>query len=202
MDEIGLIRAAKKGDLNAFNRLVLNYQELIYNQAYRIMGEQPSAEDATQEAMIKAYKNIRSFRGGSFRAWLLTIVTNGCYDEIRRRKRRPTVPLEPLNQDDEEIESPVWLTDPSEGPEDAAERSDLRNALHHCLGSLPDDFRLVVILVDIQGLDYAETAQVIGKPVGTVKSRLARARVRMQDCLMRFRELFPIPIRLEREGIP
>lgn len=202
MDEIGLIRAAKQGDLTAFNRLVLAYQELVYNQAYRIMGEQAAAEDATQEAMIKAYKNIRSFRGGSFRAWLLTIVTNSCYDEIRRRKRRPTVPLEPINQDDEEIESPVWLTDPGESPEDAAERSDLRDALHHCFSSLPEEFRLVVLLVDVQGMDYTETAKVIGRPVGTVKSRLARARVRMQDCLMRFRELFPIPIRLEREGTP
>lgn len=191
MDEIDLIRQAAHGDLDSFNRLVLLYQNMVYNQAFRMIGEQESAEDAAQEAFIAAFRNIRSFRGGSFKAWLLRIVTNLCYDELRRRKRRPTQPLEPLDDDNEEIETPRWLSDPGESPEDEVERSYLSKAIQHCLQDLPVEFRSVVILVDIQGLDYAEASVALGKPLGTVKSRLARARVRLQECLRGFGELLP-----------
>jgi RNA polymerase sigma-70 factor (ECF subfamily) len=200
MDEIALIQAAKQGDLDSFNRLVLAYQDLVYYQAYRVMGEREGAEDATQEAFILAYRKLKSYRGGSFRAWLLRIVTNTCYDELRRRKRRPTTPLEPLNNDDEEIESPGWLADPSESPEEASERSDMRAALRYCLEELTPEFRTIVVLVDLQGLDYAEAAQVIGKPLGTVKSRLARARFKMRACLQQFWELLPAAYRLVSES--
>jgi RNA polymerase sigma-70 factor (ECF subfamily) len=94
------------------------------------------------------------------------------------------------------------MADPSESPEEAAVRSDIREALKHCLGELPPDFRSVVILVDVQGLDYAEAAQAIGKPLGTVKSRLARARVRLRDCLSGFGELLPAAFRLVKESKP
>ncbi|MGW8143521.1 MAG: RNA polymerase sigma factor, partial [Anaerolineales bacterium] len=116
MDENGLIEDARHGDLDAFNRLILAYQDRVYNQAYRVLGEAQAADDATQEAFISAYKNLRSFRGGSFRAWLLRIVTNACYDELRRRKRRPTTSLEPVDDAGEEIESPHWIADPGELP--------------------------------------------------------------------------------------
>src|SRR6185503_20528247 len=96
MDEPVLIREAQHGDLTAFNRLVLEYQSALYNVAYRIMGDVDSASDATQEAFISAYKNIRGYRGGSFKGWLMRIVTNACYDELRRRKRRPAASLEAL----------------------------------------------------------------------------------------------------------
>src|SRR5512143_4025106 len=111
MDETALIQAARQGDLDAFNRLVLAYQDQVYAQAYRMMGEMEAAEDATQEAFISAFRSIQSYRGGSFRAWLLRIVTNASYDELRRRQRRPTTPLEPVDADEEEIESPQWLAD-------------------------------------------------------------------------------------------
>lgn len=199
MDEVALIRAAREGDLNAFNRLVLEYQDLIYNQAYRILGEPLAADDATQEAFISAYRNLRSYRGGSFRAWLLRIVTNACYDELRRRKRRPTVPLEPLDDAGEEIESPAWMENGSESPEESAERSELARAIQDCINELPAEFRAVVALVDVQGMDYAEAADAIDKPLGTVKSRLARARVRLRDCLQSFWELLPATFRLGSE---
>ena len=202
MDEPALIKAARKGDLDAFNRLVLAYQDMLYNQAYRMMGERGSAEDATQEAFISAFRKLKQYRGGSFKAWLLRIVTNACYDELRRQKRRPTTPLEPHNQDGEEIESPAWITDPGESPEQAAVRADMRAALHHCLEEIPPDFRAVVILIDIQGLDYTEASQAIGKPLGTVKSRLARARLRMRNCLQQFWELLPSTYRLVSEKQP
>lgn len=200
MDEAALIRAAQKGDLEAFNGLVLAYQDLLYNQAYRVIGEQGAAEDATQEAFISAYRKLHTYRGGSFRSWLLRIVTNACYDELRRRKRQPVVPLKPRSADDEELESPAWMVDPGELPEQALQRRELADAIQRCLDQLSVDFRMVVVLVDVQGLDYAEAAQVIEKPLGTVKSRLARARGRMQDCLRKFRELLPSAFRLREEA--
>jgi len=197
MDETGLIQDAQGGDLEAFNRLILAYQDRVYNQAFRVLGEYQSADDATQEAFISAYKSIRSFRGGSFRAWLLRIVTNACYDELRRKKRRPTTPLEPVDDEGDEIESPNWIADPGESPEDNIARGELANAIQACLDQLSEDFRVVVVLVDVQGLDYIEASQVIGKPLGTIKSRLARARSRMRECLQGFWELLPHSMRLE-----
>jgi len=200
MDEVYLIENAQRGDLDAFNSLVLVYQDYVYNQAFRVLGDEAAASDAVQEAFVAAYHNIRSFRGGSFRAWLFRIVTNACYDELRQRKRKPTTSLEPLDDSGEEIESPQWLADPSEGPEEALVRSQLANAIQHCLEGLPAEYRMVAVLVDVQGMDYDEAAQVIQTPLGTVKSRLARARLRLRDCLQGFGELLPVIFRLEREG--
>lgn len=200
MDEPGLIKAARQGDLDAFNRLVLAYQDIVYTQAYRMMGDVEAAEDATQEAFISAYQHLSSYRGGSFRGWLLRIVTNACYDELRRRKRRPTIPLEPLDSENEEIESPSWLADITELPEESALRAELGRAIQRCLDELPDEFRTMVVLVDVQGLDYQEAAQAAGAPVGTVKSRLARARMRLRDCLLAVWELLPSAYRLVDEG--
>jgi RNA polymerase sigma-70 factor (ECF subfamily) len=197
VNEIALIQAARDGDLDSFNRLVLAYQDLVYNQAYRMIGEEESADDATQNAFISAYNHLSSFRGGSFKAWLLRIVTNACYDELRRRKRRPTIPLEPVDDAGEEVESPSWMVDPTDRPEEQVQRLELQNAIQHCLDKLPDDFRSAVVLVDVQGLDYSEAAESIGTPIGTIKSRLARARLRLRDCLNGFAELLPAGVRLE-----
>jgi RNA polymerase sigma-70 factor (ECF subfamily) len=203
VDESALIRDAQKGDLEAFNRLVLAYQQLVYNVAYRVMGDPASAEDATQEAFISAYRSVARFRGGSFRAWLLRIVTNACYDELRRRKRKPSSSLEALTLD---VGEPV-ISDASDlhtlpmKPDTAAEQAELARAIQDCLNHLPDDFRAVAVLVDVQGYDYQEVAAVIRKPLGTVKSRVARARARMRDCLQRYRELLPETYRLEDEAV-
>jgi RNA polymerase sigma-70 factor (ECF subfamily) len=200
MDEEALIKAAQGGDLDSFNRLVVNYQDQVFSHAYRMMGEDESAADATQDAFISAFRNLRSFRGGSFRAWLFRIVTNACYDELRRRKRRPTSSLEPLDDTGEEVESPAWLADQSDTPEQKIERIELEEAIQHCLDGLPEDFRSVVVMVDVNGLDYIEAAQSIGKPVGTVKSRLARARGRLRDCLKGIAELLPSKFRQGEES--
>ena len=99
MDEPALIKEAQRGDLDSFNTLVLSYQDMLFNTALRIMGDEDAAADATQEAFLSAFRAIKSFRGGSFKAWLLRTVTNACYDELRRQKRRPTTPLEPETDD-------------------------------------------------------------------------------------------------------
>ena len=201
MDELELATAAKSGDLNAFNRLVLIHQEMAYNLACRILSDPDSAEDATQLAIIAAYNNIKGFKGGSFKAWLLRIVTNQCYDELRRQKRKPNIPLEPVSQqDNEEIESPDWLADDNPSPEKAIEIAELDGAIQHCLDDLPDEFRMIVVMVDVEGFDYKDVSQAVSCPLGTVKSRLARARLRLQDCLRGFRELLPEKFRLEDEA--
>ena len=201
MDEHALIQEAQRGSLDSFNTLVLTYQDMLYNTALRIMGDGETAADATQEAFLSAFRAIKFFRGGSFKAWLLRTVTNACYDELRRQKRRPSVPLEPETEDGEEMETPRWLADPSMSPEEEAEADELEHAIQHCLDELPAEFRTVVVLTDIQGMDYKEVAVAARVPLGTIKSRLARARLRLRECLQSFWELLPASFRLEEEGI-
>ncbi len=196
MDEPALIRSAQRGDLEAFNRLVLAYQDALFNAALRILGDEEQAADATQEAFLSAFRALNSYRGGSFKAWLLRTVTNACYDELRRRKRRPTTPLEPESGEGEEMESPRWLADPSASPEEQLDQVELEHAIQHCLDALPADFRAVVVLADIEGLDYREVARATRVPLGTVKSRLARARLRLRECMQAFWELLPAAFRL------
>jgi RNA polymerase sigma-70 factor (ECF subfamily) len=202
MDESALIQEAKQGDLESFNRLVLHYQSRVYNLAFRIMGDPAAASDATQEAFISAYKGLKKYRGGSFRAWLLRITTNACYDELRRLKRRPSSSLDDLTEKGVGLDESQSMSSspPAENPEVEAERSELRRAIEGCLQNLPPEFRTVAILVDVQGYDYRETSEVIGKPIGTVKSRVARARERLRECLNAYRELFPTGLRLGDEG--
>lgn len=195
MDLQDQISKSMEGDLDAFNQIVLEYQSMVYNQAYRVIGEPDAAADATQEAFISAYKKLHTYRGGSFKSWLLRIVSNACYDEFRRRKRQPVVPLIPENDQGEELESASWLEDPTENPEEFAQRKELSRAIQTCLNRLDINFRTVVILVDIQGMDYESAAAVINSPLGTVKSRLARARKGLQDCLREFKELIPRNLR-------
>lgn len=195
MDEPAIIRQAQSGDLEAFNQLVLAHQVLAFNVARRIMGDRDSAADATQEAFLSAYRAIRRYRGGSFRAWLMRIVTNACYDELRRRARRPASSLDQM----EEQGATSRLHDPAESPERAAQRAELTRAIEDCLNELVPEFRAVAILVDVQGFDYQEAAAAIGKPLGTVKSRLARARAKLRDCLRGVRELSPGSVRLSNE---
>ena len=201
MDEPSLIQSAIKGDLDAFNRLILAHQDLAFNVAYRMLNDEDLAADAVQNAFISAWKNLATYRGGSFKAWVMRMVTNGCYDELRRQKRRPTTPLEPINADDnEEIDSPQWMASDDPQPEATLEQAELEHALQHCLENLPPDFRTVVVLVDVQGMDYEEVAQSANAPLGTIKSRLARARLKMRDCLQGFQELLPAQFRLEGEA--
>jgi RNA polymerase sigma-70 factor (ECF subfamily) len=203
MDEPALIHEAQRGDLNAFNRLVMEYQSIVFNVAYRIMGDGDSAGDAAQEAFISAYKNLHGYRGGSFKGWLLRIVTNACYDELRRRKRRPAASLEALAvvETGPDAEGDAQLSSDIESPEHHAERAELGGAIQGCLDDLPDDQRLAVVLCDIQEMDYSEIAAIMGTALGTVKSRIARARLKLRDCLHHHPELLPASYRLEEEQL-
>jgi RNA polymerase sigma-70 factor (ECF subfamily) len=196
MDEAALIEQAKKGDVTAYNRLVLHYQQSVYNVAYRIMGERQSAEDVTQESFIAAYQSLQSFRDGSFKAWLLRIATNRCYDELRKYKRRPQSSLDDLA---EENESFTFLRDPAEGPEAQQLRLELIRAIERCLQGLPDDQRVTAVLCDVEGYDYNEIAHITRVSLGTVKSRMSRARTKLRDCLQGVAELLPATYRLGSE---
>jgi len=199
MDELSLIHSSQHGDLDAFNSLVLAYQDNLFNTALRILNDEELAADATQDAFLSAFRSINTYRGGSFKAWLMRTVINACYDELRRKKRRPTTPLEP-DVDGDEMDTPRWLADPALTPEGQLEADELEHAIQHCLDNLPSDFRAVVVLADIQGLDYREVAIAVKSPVGTIRSRLARARLRLRECLQSFRELLPVAFRLEKES--
>jgi RNA polymerase sigma-70 factor (ECF subfamily) len=199
MDEPSLIQSAQKGELEAFNTLILHYQDMVFNTALRILSDEDLAADAAQEAFISAFRSIATFRGGSFKAWLMRTVTNACYDELRRQKRRPTTPLEPDTADGDEMDSPKWLADPSMTPAQQSEADELEHAIQHCLDALPTEFRTAVVLADIQGMDYTEVAAASKVPLGTIKSRLARARLRLRECLRGFEELLPSAFRLESE---
>jgi len=200
MDELALIAAAKKGDLDSFNTLVLTYQHQVYNLAYRIMGDPAAASDATQEAVISAWRYMGGFRGGSFRAWLLRIVTNACYDELRREKRRPASSLESLYVEDPTPDADLPASQ-QESPEAFTQRRELNRAIQACIAQLPPDQRMVLVLSDVQGMSYEEIVEVTGANLGTVKSRLSRARAKLRDLLLENRELVPASYRLHSEGV-
>jgi RNA polymerase sigma-70 factor, ECF subfamily len=189
--ENSLIASAQYGDMDAFNTLTPHYQDMLYRIALRIVHDECIAEDALQEAMIHAFRHIRSFRGGNFKSWLARVTVNASYDELRRGKRHLSLPLEQYTQEGEEIESPEWMRDLSAGPEESAESSELMGALQQCIRALVPDYRLMVILVDMEGMSYEEAAQVARVPVGTVKSRLARARMQIRKSLRTYRSLLP-----------
>jgi RNA polymerase sigma-70 factor (ECF subfamily) len=183
VSELFLIEKALQGDLDAFNQLVLEYQSLAYNHAYALLGDQALAEDATQDSFIRVFQNLASFRGGSFRSWLLRIVTNMSYDFMRRTKRHPTRPLFPDDENGEETESPTWLADPSPSIEATVEEKEFSEGIYQILHELPDVYRSVITLVDLYELDYNEAAYILKVPIGTIKSRLARARLQMKEKL-------------------
>ena len=195
MDETYLIQQAQQGDVGAYNTLVLHYQDAVYNVAYRIMGEPGAAADASQEAFISAYKALSRFRGGSFKSWLMRIVTNACYDELRRRKRRPQSSLDQIVETFES--SPLLVSEGELGPEESRQWAEVIDAIGRCLQELPDEQRVVTVLRDVEGYDYNEIAEIMASTLGTVKSRLSRARSKLRDCLQGFGELLPAEYRLE-----
>ncbi|HEU0114196.1 MAG TPA: sigma-70 family RNA polymerase sigma factor [Thermomicrobiales bacterium] len=176
-----LLRAARAGDLDAFNLLVLRHERPVFNVCLRILRDVPAAEDATQDTFIRAWASLDSFRGEAVRPWLFRIATNRSYDLLRVRNRRSASSLE---AEPYEIE-PIWTSggQPDEAPDARALRGELSIHLERAIAALPEDQRTVVILADVQGLDYAEVAAATGAALGTVKSRLSRARGRLRQLL-------------------
>lgn len=190
-DEKDLIKAAQRGDLNAFNALILRYQNLLFGIALRMLGDEDTASDAVQEALISAFSKFRTFRGGSLRSWLARVTVNACYDEMRRKRRQREVPLEQFNMEGEEVEDLSWLIDPAARPEERYESYEMESAIQESLNQLTPAYREALVLVDIEGLSYEEASVAARVPVGTVKSRLARARLQVRSSLQGYRDLLP-----------
>lgn len=190
-----LVQASQRGELISFNVLVERYQRQVYNVALRLLGNPTEAEDVTQETFLLAYQHIQSFRGGIFRSWLLRIATNACHDVSRRSMRRPATSLDAYLEGEE---APRDIPGHDVGPEEMALRREQRQTLAQLLLKLPEEQRTVLVLSDVQGLNYEEITQATGEALGTVKSRLSRARARMRDLLLEHGELFPQVQRLTR----
>src|SRR5438477_2641687 len=187
-DEEQLIARSQRGDVNAFNELILHYQQTTYGVVYRMIGNADIAADVTQDAFIAAFRAIQSFRGGSsFRAWLLRIASNMACDHWRRIQRHPAESLESLTDEDEphaaDFLSTLTATGPEGNPEERLLTQELQALLQQAIEQLPLDQRVAVVLCDIQGLSYEEIAETTKTNLGTVRSRIARGRVRLRQYL-------------------
>ena len=185
-DDEHLVRSAQAGDLASFNLLVERYQAPVYNLVLRYVADRHLAEDVTQEAFIAAWRAIQTFKGGSFRSWVFKIAVNEARDLHRRSVRRPASSLDSLL---EEGASTGLDRDQGEGPEQSAISASTVRTVEECLRKLPEDQRIVVLLSDVQGLTYEEICDALGLPLGTVKSRLFRARGALRRLLIEAGEL-------------
>ncbi|MCU0487048.1 MAG: RNA polymerase sigma factor [Anaerolineales bacterium] len=192
MDALPQIQQAGLGDLEAFNQIVLENQSIVFNYVLWLVNDHASAEDLTQETFIRAFQHLRKYRGGSIRAWLLRIAANASLDELRRRKRHTMISLTCFTCEDEEVETPPWLKDPGSSTEEKIVRQELCECLQQHLNQLPEAYRQAILLVDVLEMDYAEAATAMGIPMGTVKSRLARARMLMRKRLVNASENSPL----------
>ena len=179
-DDAAILNRARNGDVDAFNRLVLDHERPVYSLAYRLLGNSEDAADATQEAFLNAYRAIQGFRGEAVRPWLFRIAVRCCYDQLRRRKRRREDSLEGDDDDDLSLDPPA---DTRLGPEPSAMRAETAAVIEHTLQQLPFDQRTIVSLCDVEGMSYEEAAAITNAELGTVKSRLSRARARLRDLL-------------------
>ena len=180
-DEDIWIREARQGSIDAFNCLVERFQTLAYGVAFRYLGNANDAADVTQDAFFSAYRALTTFRGGSFSAWLLRIVVNACHDAHRRSSRRPTSSMDIIV---EELGEAPWEDEQAPDPESEALSIEAREEIERALARLPDEQRLAIVLVDVEGLSYEEAAAAAGCAVCTIRSRLARGRSRVRDELL------------------
>jgi len=185
--EHDLIRQAQAGDRRSFDQLVTRAYPLVFNTAYRILGDHDAAADATQTSFVRAYRSLRTFRGSSsFTTWLYRIVSNVCLDMVRQRRRH----AQSLTLDsDDEPQTERDIPDESAAPERSALESELQRAVHQALQKLTPEHRLVLTLYDLAGFSYEEIAATLKLPLGTVKSRLNRARLALRDELRHRTEL-------------
>lgn len=191
-NEDSTIRRAAAGDLGAFNQLVATYQNLAFSVAYRTLQDEDAAADAVQESFIKAFRALPNFQGGSFKSWLIRIVSNSCYDYLRSQRRRAADSLDDFADDGEHTSA---IADPAELPQTYVERAELNQLIERGVATLPAEQRLVLVLCDIHGYSYEEIADQTGMPMGTVKSRINRARAKVRDYLLQYPELLPAAFR-------
>lgn len=181
--EQDLVKASQQGDLDSFNRLVLIFQDRIFGFVNHLVGDEELAADITQDAFIRAYQSLCNFRNGSFRSWLYRIAKNAAFDELRRHKKHPLVSIDQEDEEDDNTSLLSYLPSDEPSPELEYERYELKRTIQDALGKLSQDHRALIVLVDIQEFDYLEAAEALGINIGTVKSRLARARGQLRELL-------------------
>jgi RNA polymerase sigma-70 factor (ECF subfamily) len=183
-EDARLVARAKEGDVASFERLFRKYERRIYNLIYRMVGDRENAADLTQDTFVRAFDSLDSVKTGDyFLPWLWRVATNICRDFARRRKRRPTLSLDTKIEDEEGGRMDRQIQDSSTDPALLAEREDLAERMQQAIWLLDEDRRIVVLLHHIEGVDVQEIAQILGIPVGTVKSRLARGRSDLKELL-------------------
>jgi RNA polymerase sigma-70 factor (ECF subfamily) len=182
-DVASAIQAARLGDEWAFGSLVEQYRTGAERLAQQILRTEEAAADAVQEALIKAYRAMPRFQDGNFRSWFMRIVTNTCYDHLRRQKRRAAVSLDD-SVDWSHSDVPASMLANITNPETVALQNESMTCLLRAIDELPHWHRSVVLLVDVHGYDYNEAAELLGLPLGTIKSRLSRARSTLRDTLV------------------
>jgi RNA polymerase sigma-70 factor (ECF subfamily) len=177
----------------SFRDIYQEYQDFVYRRAYFMLGDDESAEDVTQNTFIQVYRNIHRFRGGTFRIWLFRIATNACYDELRRRQRYARLRPFSLDAQSTEFNHKDNLIAPEPTAEERFEQLELSSAIHDCLKIMPSSQRQPLVLVDMLDMDYTEAAAQMGIPIGTLKSRLWRARAQLRTLLECNTDLFDSP---------
>ncbi len=192
MEEMELIARVKTGDADAFSKLICGYEQKLFAFAYRMLSDSHDAEDALQEALLRAYRKIDSFSGdAAFSTWLYTILNNVCLDVLRKRKRTGDKTHLSINQTSrEEDEYELQIEDDAPGPYDSYRKKAAMQALQQAIDQLSEEHRAVIVMRDIDGLEYDEIAKITGASLGTVKSRISRGRLALRKILEKNRELF------------
>lgn len=184
-----LVKKSQSGDVESFELLISSYDKRAYNIAYRVMGNEEDAKDMAQEALLRVFRSIKSFRGqSSFSTWLYRIVTNVCLDELRRRKNEKYVSMDSTIQTDSG-ELHLEICSDKETPESVFEQVEQREVIRNAISELKDEYRSVIVLRDIQGFSYEEISGILDCSLGTVKSRINRARTMLRDKLKLSMEL-------------
>ena len=175
--------AVYPNDADSFKNMYQEYQNFVYRRAYSMLGDSATAEDVTQNTFIQVYRNIHTFRGGAFRVWLFRIVTNACYDELRRRQRYARLRPVSIDAHTGDYNRGENLVSPDLTAEESIEQLELSATIQSCLDIMPQSQRAPLVLVDILEMDYSEAAAHLGIPIGTLKSRLWRARSQLRALL-------------------
>ncbi|AOT72726.1 RNA polymerase sigma factor [Geosporobacter ferrireducens] len=185
-----LVEKSQQGDIESFELLIKNYQKLAFNIAFRMLGNTEDAADATQDAMIKVYKSISSFKGNSnFSTWLYRIVTNTCLDALRKKKKDNLLSYD-KNIETEEGALEREIPDTRNMPEELVERKEHIQDLAQAINALPEQHRVVIVLRDIKGFSYDQIAEILDCSQGTIKSRISRARIALKETLKKNTELY------------